>query len=241
MKKLIIILTLLSVSRMHDQSVLLRDGSVLLVGGRTSPIHMCTQLLKIEFIVEGQQGSKVMCTMCGKEAEVQSDCNEKSCPEELILVEGNSSVECGSDSQVKTSLEDSCAAMDDKDLNSERQTQQSDSERSKSRPESNSHRPSDINENRLLGRNENGENSGICDVMCVCEGGSEKTGSAGVGGVGRYSGVRMQEVETRGDVPSPRWRHSAVLIHHKGKAKIPIISRKCMFIVLLMIYMYREN
>ena len=239
MKKLIVILTLLSVSRMHDQSVLLRDGSVLLVGGRTSPIHMCTQLLKIEFIGEGQQGSKVMCTMCGKEAEVQSDCNEKSCPEELILVEGNSLVECGSDSQVRTSMEDSCAAMDDKDLNSERQGQQSDCERPKSRPETNSHRPSDINENRLLDRNENGENSGICDVMCVCEGGSEKTGSAGVGGVGRYSGVRMQEVETRGDVPSPRWRHAVVLIHHKGKAKIPIISRKCMFIVHFIVY--REN
>lgn len=239
MKILIVILTLLSVSRMHDQSVLLRNGSVLLVGGRTSPIHMCTQLLKIEFIREGQQGSKVMCTKCGKEAEVRSDCNEKSCPEELILVEGNSSVECGSDSQVRASMEDSCAAIDDKDLNSERQGQQSDSERPKSRPESNSHRPSDINENRLLGRNENGVNRGICDVMCVCEGGSEKTGSAGVGGVGRYSGVRMQVVETRGDVPSPRWRHAVVLIHHKGKAKIPIISRKCMFIVHFIVY--REN
>uniref|UniRef100_K1REP9 tRNA wybutosine-synthesizing protein 4 n=1 Tax=Magallana gigas TaxID=29159 RepID=K1REP9_MAGGI len=58
------------VSRMHDQSILLRDGSVLLVGGRTSPIHMCTQVLKVEFSSKDPPSSALICT-----SEIQGEHN----------------------------------------------------------------------------------------------------------------------------------------------------------------------
>lgn len=218
--------TLITVSRMHDQSILLRDGSVLLVGGRTSPIHMCTQVLKIEFISKDPQGSNLICTNCGLMAEDVCQHKENISPQGQVFVEV-SSVNSESDSFTNSLCPPNGRSQ------GHHNTESSGDQRLSSRPDSvNSvnHRPSEVSENRLMNRNKNCGDKGACD-KCVCDGGLGRgevavgddvglgkgavRGDGGQGG--QYSEVRFQEVKMLGDCPSPRWRHAAVLIHYQGQ------------------------
>lgn len=204
--------TLITVSRMHDQSILLGDGSVLLVGGRTSPIHMCTQVLKIEFISDNPLGSNFICTKCGLIAEDVCQHKENISPQEQVFVEV-SSVNSESDSFTNS------LCPPNRESQGQYNTESSGAQRLGSRPNSvNSvnHRPSEISENRLMNSNNKCGDNGACD-KCVCDGGlGEAVGNDG-GQSGRYSGVRFQEVKTSGDGPSPRWRHATVLIQCQGQ------------------------
>nr|XP_034333816.1 tRNA wybutosine-synthesizing protein 4 [Crassostrea gigas] len=214
------------VSRMHDQSILLRDGSVLLVGGRTSPIHMCTQVLKVEFFTKDPPSSALICTRCGFMAEdvcqhrenssPQEDVcqhRENSSPQEQVFVEVSS---VNSESDSFTNI----LCPSNSEIQGEHNTEISGDQRPSSRPHSvNSvnHRPSEISENRLMNSNNKCADNGACD-RCACGGGLGEGAVRGDGGQGgQYSGVRFQEMKTSGDSPSPRWRHAAVLIHYEGR------------------------
>ncbi|XP_056015554.1 tRNA wybutosine-synthesizing protein 4-like [Ostrea edulis] len=253
------------VSRMHDQSVLLRDGSVILMGGRISPIHLCNQVLRIEFtpargsqaestVITPARGSQaestVLCTNCGNTTNSVCDHKENVCPEEYVLLEGNHSEVCDSEQKTmnKSRRQEArtpsvCNQSNSSGNNCERPGNNHNGEGNNCerpgdnhngegnnceeefrRPEvncvqlnSDSVRPDDINRSADLVEKLSSE--GVYKYNSDSDGKVEKKSgkSSTEEDFHGYSGVRIQEVSPSGDVVSPRWRHSAVLIEHHGR------------------------
>ncbi|XP_062571126.1 tRNA wybutosine-synthesizing protein 4-like [Saccostrea cucullata] len=224
------------VSRMHDQSILLRDGSVILVGGRMSPVRLCSQVLRIEFkpVTKGQTRSTVLCTKCGSTAEAACDRKGNRPPEEFVLVEGNhskngQSQEVGLKIEQKVERKEMDSSVPDRPNlqgnTCERQSRkenlsENNCKKEGERPEMNCEsdkfnsecvRPDKFNGDTVMEKKSNcecDEDKNICDY--------NESVKDNEGEIRRYSGVRIQEVVTTGDTPSPRWRHVAVLIKQEG-------------------------
>jgi hypothetical protein len=234
---------------MHDKSILLRDGSVILVGGRISPIHLCNQLLRIEFIPVngGPAEPNLLCTDCGDTPNSVCDQNENVCPEEYILVEGNHSERSGQDNgqkklntnrrQEDRTPSGNISERQGNNLNTEgnnHNVEGNNCEKECRRPSvnyvqlnSDSVRPDDKNRTadqeklNSVGVERCKSNQDVKTANTREETSSEED-------IHKYSAVRFQEVSPSGDVVSPRWRHAAVLIEHQGKDSV----KMCALIVM---------
>ncbi|KAK3108722.1 hypothetical protein FSP39_014162 [Pinctada imbricata] len=148
----------IEVSRMHDQACCLPDGTVILIGGRTSPVKLCTQLLKIEFLREFPTDSNSKNNI--SKDKVTRDKNIENNVSNKLNSDGERrNRNCTSESEKKD--QDTCnkSEMLSERINSE-----------------------------FKGENSRDFSSVICTVL-----------------------------DQRGDVPCPRWRHTATLIKIDGK------------------------
>ena len=224
---------------MHDQPCLLPDGSVILIGGRTSPIRLCVQLLKLEFVRECNKknensghnfkdnldindpsayyesennrhlvGSYHVNSKCTN-SYTSSDIASNNLDERQVN-KSNSITECNYDTEdmlhENSKVETDINNPDLQRHSSKYKSSVSELDKLDNKME-NCTIPSDIS--GISGHVSSGE----CDELTTA---STCDRSGKDAEEGRFTSVKCRVLDQYGDVPCPRWRHTATPVTFQG-------------------------
>lgn len=223
---------------MHATVSRLKDGRLLLIGGRLSPMRLCTQVVAMELIPKkfrsdvSQQNVNCdhaddICVNCGKSADENKE--DKSCPDQIYM------------NNLKTDYDNSYKANIAVDLNCDRMNI-SQVTSAMNRTSGMQQKENSLNNPGFLKIDDSDESVPTnCETSVISEDGDIKIeGARSVQGAtsGQPDVVRMGQfnsvssgpvmsmsgdkaetcgdvvctvVEQTGDMPSPRWRHTTVV------------------------------
>ncbi|KAL4224096.1 Leucine carboxyl methyltransferase 2 [Mactra antiquata] len=200
----------IEVSRMHSTISCLKDGRILLIGGRMSPVRLCTQMVAMEMksksvnsniVLESMNCGLNKCMNCGNNL----NCNENDMNiSNKLPMDTNKNCDHENSCNLENSVVNLC--MNCSKLNI---------------------RPADSNVIKDENHVNSNDPSEIKDAQDKLEKLEEKVDEGLNGGEGHTRGqddvssiqckdIQCSILEPSGDIPTPRWRHSSVLYNNNG-------------------------
>ncbi|XP_045172598.2 tRNA wybutosine-synthesizing protein 4-like [Mercenaria mercenaria] len=221
------------VSRMHATLSSLKDGRLILIGGRLSPMRLCTQMVSID-LNSGKENLNqyqyAVCMNCGRNEaklnEVKSDYMEENMNSlksnnaaiDKSLSEENLCMNCSrmNISSVKKCVMNSCSEGKENSENKENFVKNDDKI---GNVQLNSEAGSDISKPVIIGACDTDRDSGVPSAERSLSENDET--------------VIIAVIEQNGDLPSSRWRHTAVVYEENGAESVIVYGGRSQNILAL--------
>lgn len=205
---------------MHATLSCLEDGRLILIGGRLSPMRLCTQIVSIELnsgksswnaVQENINSDKSnVCMNCGIR-EVKSDKKCESFSESMNSLKKSNS-ECKENPMNDKNLCMNCSQMNISSVKKSVMNSSCEESENKENNVKGENGCKNVQVNSECVFNEKYVGSDVCDSDCKSNLESSAKDNCEVEGE-----VNISVIEQNGDIPSFRWRHSAVIYNERGR------------------------